>query len=478
MPTTKKHRALRGYEQVEAALEGVPGRVHMLGIGGVGMAGLALLLKERGWQVTGCDTYPGALLSWLDAQGIQSEVGHDACHLDTRPDFIVRSPAVSPGEGELIQAQRMNIPVIERGRILPGLLHHYRTIAVAGTHGKTTTASLIAWIIKQTSEKTSYCIGGVCPCLGAVAHAEKEGTMVVEADESDGTLRYYEPDAAVVTSMDIDHVDFFRDTDTLISTYREFAYSARLVVYHVEDPNSADMLESHPCAVSVGLTATADIHAENILLESDRCEFDVINNKRRLGRVCLGVPGRHNILNALSAMAVCLHYGVEFSVISRALSSFRLPLRRYELVVKGTGVTVVADYAHHPVEIAALLAQAQLTGAKRILGVFQPHRYSRTKAFLASFVDVLSKLDHVVLAPVYSASEPFIAGGTSDDLYREFCARGLERQCLAHSVPHAWELLRPLIKPGDLVLIIGAGDVEIIGTWAKEVFTEKAGNKP
>jgi len=477
MPIIKQNRALQGYGQINAALNAKPGKVHMTGIGGVGMAGVALLLKERGWTVTGCDAYPGPLLAWLNEKGIKSGVRHDARHLDDRPDFIVRSPAVSMAEAELQRAKQEEIPVIDRGRLLPALLTRYRTVAVAGTHGKTTTASMTAWIFKQAGLKTSYCIGGVCPCLGAVAHAEAEGLMVVEADESDGTLRYYEPETAVITSMDIDHVDFFQTHERLIQTYQEFAFAAPWAVYPADDRHAAVMLEQHPNAVSTGMSDTAAIRATRVKLHADSSEFDVTIRGQFADRIRLGVPGQHNVLNALSAMAVADIVGVDISMAKNALACFRLPLRRFEQVVKGQGVTIISDYAHHPVEISALIAQAKLTGARRIIGVFQPHRYSRTKAFLSSFVDVLSGLDFVVLAPVYSASEPFIAGGTSDDLYDEFCSRGLNRQALATSVPEAWELLRPQIRSGDLVLIIGAGDIDLIGKWAIETFAESTGKK-
>lgn len=475
MPITKQNRALQGYGRIATALNGKPGRVHMMGVGGVGMAGVALLLNERGWNVTGCDAYPGPLINWLREKGIHTDIGHDVRHLDVASDFIVRSPAVSLVEPELLRARQDDIPVIDRGRLLPALLTNYRTIAVAGTHGKTTTASMTAWIFKQAGVKTSYCIGGVCPCLGAVAHAEVDGFMVVEADESDGTLRYYEPDVAVITSMDIDHIDYFQTHDMLMNTYREFAFAAPLAVYPAEDQHAAVMLEQHPRAVSTGLADTATIRATNLVLHAGESEFDVSIRGEFAGRIRLGVPGHHNILNALSAIAVAEDAGVSMEHVKEALASFRLPLRRFEQVVKGRGVTVISDYAHHPVEISALLAQAKLAGARRIIGVFQPHRYSRTKAFLNSFVDVLTALDFLVLAPVYSASEPFIAGGTSDDLYREFLSRGLKRQVLAASVPDAWSLLKPQIQPGDLVLIIGAGDVDVIGKWAQDTYAEAIG---
>lgn len=439
-------------------------RVHMLGIGGVGMAGLALLLKSNGWEVSGCDAVAGGLLPWLADQGIRATVGHDPAHLDPAPTFLVRSPAVGWSEPELAAAVQRGIPVIDRGRLLPELLKRRRTIAVAGTHGKTTTSSMVAWGLVDSGQPASYCIGGTCPGLGAVARVERDGWTVVEADESDGTLRYYHPDIAVITSIDLDHVDYFEDDAALFALFETFAAQARhRVVPHGCALRTAGMPGR---TLTFGLEPDASVRADEVRLLPDRTSFQVHVQGAPWGRVELPVPGLHNVLNALAALAAASLAGQDLATVSAALARFSLPRRRFEEVARGQGIRVISDYAHHPVEIAALIGQARLAAPRRIVAVFQPHRYSRTKAFLGAFIDVLSGLDVVVLAPVYAASEPWIEGGTSDDLYAEARRRGLEHIENARSLEEAAARLRASWRSGDLVLIIGAGDVEQIGTMA------------
>jgi len=449
-------------------LKGSPGTVHMLGVGGVGMAGVALMLSRLGWKVSGCDAYPGPLQSWLVQQGIHCALGHHPSHLIPRPDFIVRSPAVHWNQPELLDAQRLGVPVIDRGRLLPELLTPYQSIAVAGTHGKTTTASMIAWCLQQAGKKISFCIGGVCPGLGAVAHAEKDGWMVVEADESDGTLRHYRPKFAVVTSMDMDHVDYFQHEKMLLDTYGAFVASAELAVYPAADHQASHLMEHHPNRCSFGINSDSDMAAFHPELQADRSTFLLRQHGHDIAPIQLGVPGRHNILNALAAIAVLLKAGVTLDSIQSALATFRLPQRRYEIISEGKGRTVISDYAHHPAEIAALLAQARLREPKRLVAVFQPHRYSRTKAFIGEFADVLGTVDQLILVPVYAASEPYIEGGTSDNLMQVMTDRHMKHVALADSVTDAWEKLKIIWQPDDLILIIGAGDVDLVAKWAGE----------
>ncbi|HMP97412.1 MAG TPA: UDP-N-acetylmuramate--L-alanine ligase [Kiritimatiellia bacterium] len=458
-------------ERLRTCLARPGSSVHMLGIGGVGMAGLALLLKQRGHAVSGCDAAAGPLTDWLRGQGIEVAIGHDPAHWRTTPDWIVRSPAVSREELELREAAARGIPVWDRGRVLPCVLAPYRTAAVAGTHGKTTTASLLAWMLRVAGRPLSYCIGGVCPGLGAVAHAEPSGDMVIEADESDGTLREYRVAVAVVTSMDLDHVDYFQDDARQREVFRRFMDQAGMVVYGADDPLTRELAGRAACGRSFGVENPAAVRASKVVLEASSSSFELELDGRGMGKVSLSVPGRHNVLNALAAVAVASAWDVPVAKIAEALASFRLPLRRFEQVAAGSGITVISDYAHHPAEIDALLAQARLRGPRRVLAVFQPHRFSRTRAFKPAFVRSLSSLDYLVLAPVYAASEPFVEGGTSRDLYEAFPVGSRDAVELTGSLEEAWSRLREHARAGDLVLVIGAGDVEKIGDWAREAWT-------
>jgi len=452
-----------------------PGTVHMTGIGGVGMAGLALLLQRVGWTVSGCDAYDGPLLTWLRGKGIACAVGHNPQHVESKPDLIVRSPAVQLEEPELRQARDLRIPVVSRGRLLPLLLKNYTSIAVAGTHGKTTTASMIAWILDRVGESTSFCIGGICPGLDAVARAEAGGFMVVEADESDGTLRHYAVDIAVITSMDLDHVDFFAEASSHVQTFSQFARQSGKLIYSGEDALAIAAAAGHPAGISFGISAAVDVRATDIELGAQRSVFTAHLPGRPPANVVLGVTGQHNVLNALAALAAVDQAGVDLAKAVVALSGFQLPRRRFEVVAKGRGITVISDYAHHPVEIAALLAQARLLNPRRILAVFQPHRYSRTKAFRKEFADVLRSVDELILAPVYAASEPFLEGGTSDDLVPLLVERGMKELKRADSVADAWAKVQATWRKGDLVLVIGAGDVDFIGKWAAAELADTKG---
>ncbi len=454
----------------EALLARAPGCLHMAGAGGVGMAGLALLMRQQGWRVSGCDAAEGSLVPWLRQQGIPVAVGHDPGHLDVDPpDAIIRSPAVVREEAELREAARRGIPVLDRGEVLPVLLRAYRTAAIAGTHGKTTTASMLAWILEKAGRHPSFCIGGVCPNLGMVARAAAMDAMVVEADESDGTLRWYRPDVAVITSVDLDHVDYFPDEAALTGLYRAFAAASRVVVR----PHAAPALTSSDR--TFGLAEGADVQAVGISLSADGSCSTLVIDGAPAGSLVLGVSGEHNVLNALAATAAAQAWSVPVAVVLDALSSFQLPRRRFEEVARGRGLRMISDYAHHPVEIAALLAQARLQKPRRLIGVFQPHRYSRTRAFKKEFAGVLSSLDYLVLAPVYAASEPEMAGGTSRDLYEEFLSPGEGGVELAGSLEEAWSKLNSVAREGDLILLIGAGDVEIIGTWASRMWDATGG---
>jgi len=445
--------------------------VHMLGIGGVGMAGLALLLKSNGWNVTGCDAHPGSLLTWLQGNDIPVTVGHDPTHLSPPPTLLVRSPAVSWNEPELLEATQRGLPVIDRGRLLPELLKSRDTVAVAGTHGKTTTSSMVAWFLASAGKPHSYLIGGICPGLGAVARIETDGWMVVEADESDGTLKHYTPEIGVITSMDLDHVDYFHDHARLRNVFGTFAANAgKLIVPEVE----AEVFRSRAGGtVTFGFGETAGWRASQVALTPIDSSFSLTVDGVDCGNVTISVPGRHNVLNALAALAAGQAAGLDLLKMVAALQTFQLPKRRYEQVAAGNGIRVISDYAHHPVEIAALLEQARLSHSKRIIAVFQPHRYSRTKAFCEQFADVLSTLDALILVPVYAASEPFIAEGTSDVLLRACLSRRMTEVQLADSVADAWNRLQQVWLDDDLVLIIGAGDVDRIGTWAAEYFLAK-----
>lgn len=455
--------------------------VHLVGICGVGMAGLAALLQARGLNVTGCDAAPGALCEWLASRGIEVTAGHDLAHLTSDVDWLVHTPAVDVQAPEIEQARQRSIPVSVRGAVLARLLPGQFSVAVCGAHGKTTTATFIGTLLKQAGRDPSWCIGGEAAALGGVAGAGDGGIIVVEADESDGTLELYEPDVAVVTSIEFDHMEHFDGEQAFEECFRRVVeQTERTVVFCNDDPHARRLCAGLADALPYGLSPGSRVTAVDLVEEPDSSSFELLYDGESQGRMSLPVAGRHNVLNALAAVAAAREAGLNADDVRAGISQLRLPRRRFEPVIDGDGIRVVSDYAHHPSEIAALLKTAAAAGPKRILTVFQPHRFTRTLALGRDFPEAFRGADRVVLTPVYAASESPLAGGTTWDLYQWFRRQqdewpaGRPEVMVADSRRQAWSYLLTCLLPGDLLLIVGAGDVVEIADWARQDTGRKA----
>ena len=486
------------------------GHVHLAGACGVGMAGLALLLKARGLKVSGCDVAVSPIAGWLAGKGIKVASGHAPSHLTRDVRWVIRSSAVPVDAPEMQAAMRRKLPVFMRGETLAAILEGAESVAVAGTHGKTTTTGLATQILRACGRSPSFCIGGEVPSLGGVAGIGRGKALVVEADESDGTLSLYEPDYAVITNIEPDHMEHFGSMDGLRRCFGDLVKGAhRKVIYCADDPGAASLCDGWIKGVSYGLSKEASVRGTRMVLRQESSSFDVERNGVRLGKVGLPLPGRHNVANALAAIAVVLEMGIEFDRIRRALAKVELPRRRFEKAVCRRDLLVISDYGHHPSEIRALVVAATRlarsrrgTGGHRMRAAFQPHRYSRTLALGPHFPDAFSGVDEVVLVPVYEASEKVVSGGTIYDLYATWRntisgARGNRRKTgatgataappadspwdlpsltgrsappvlLAGSLEQAWQYFRRTRLKGDTLLVVGAGDVEKIAGWAKD----------
>ncbi len=459
--------------------------VHLMGVGGVGMAGVAFLLKARGFRVGGCDVASNtAVVHWLAENGIAVQPGHAPSHLDGSVAALIRSAAVPVTDPEVAAALAAGVPVFARGEVLPALLAGQTSVAVGGTHGKTTTTTFITWLLKSAGCAPSWCIGGESGLLGGVAGQGDGGYLVVEADESDGTLALYRPDIAVITNIEFDHMEHFPDVAAFESCFCAFADGAqRRVIACGDDPRAYKLLNTHPRVLFYGFAEAAAVRGEMLDPVAGGASFAVWWHGRRMGEVKLAVPGRHNVLNALAAVAVGLELGLDFSSIQSALATVRLPRRRFELVAEWSGVRVISDYAHHPSEIAALVAAARMRPARR-LAIFQPHRYTRTRALGADFPLSFQGVDEVVLTPVYAASEVPLEGGSVWDLYAHFRAAQMAGDLrvppcrVAVSLRQAWDYARQWLKPGDELLVVGAGSVEQIAFWAKDAAAAGGGADP
>ncbi|MEI6788084.1 MAG: UDP-N-acetylmuramate--L-alanine ligase [bacterium] len=472
------HQEINGHRKGSITPEASPlsqliqsgsGHVHFAGICGIGMAGLAVLLKARGFTVSGCDLMINKLAGWLRERGITVVERHSPTHLTPDVQWVVRSAAVPNTSDEIQAAITRGIPVFKRGEVLSALLADTPFVAVAGTHGKTTTSSFIAQILTQAGRAPSFCIGGEAEPLGGVAGIGTGGITVVEADESDGTLALYAPDIAVVTNVEFDHMEHFDGVDAFEQCFRTFIHQTRRrILYCADDPRAAKLCKAHPLATSFGFSKDATLRAEVLLETPVSTEFRLSQKGTSLGLFTVPAPGRHNVLNAISSLAVGLEMEIPLPVLREALAKVALPRRRFERIIDRADLIVISDYAHHPSEIAALVNASSHLNRPRSLAVFQPHRYTRTRALGPDFPPAFKGLDEIVLCPVYAASEAPLAGGSIWDLYA-LCRNHPELDIrVASSLRNAWDYCRGQLQIGDAFLVIGAGDVERIAGWARD----------
>ena len=465
-----------------------PGHVHMVGIGGVGMAGVARLLAARGFRVTGCDLSRNRLVEWLERHGIAVAMGHAASHITPDVDWVVYSAAVSAECPDLLRARKAGRPAFRRGVVLPELLAGRVSVAVCGTHGKTSTASFIAEVLHGAGRDPSWCIGGEAPPLDGVAHAGQGEAIVVEADESDGTLALYRPDIAVVTNIEFDHMEHFASVDAFEDCFRTLMRrTQRCVIYCADDPRAARLGAQAARGLAYGFSPGAAVRAEDVRETAAGLSYTLrVRGRRVRRRVRMPVRGRHSALNSLAVIAACRELGLALDEILDGLASAALPRRRLERVVDRPELLAISDYAHHPSEIAAVVRTVAPFKRARRLAVYQPHRYTRTLALGPDFPDAFRGLDQVVLTPVYAASEKPMPGGTIWDLYAHFrradavspTGRRRPQVFVATSLEQAWGYFRHELRRGDLFLVIGAGDVEKIAQWAAEAFDgERAGTE-
>lgn len=448
------------------------GHVHLLGIAGVGMAGLARLLQAAGFTVSGCDVLENNRVSWLRKSGIDVVRGHDVAHIDSSVDWIVRSTAVPDKHPEILRGREAGIPCFRRGMVFSALANKRRSIAVSGTHGKTTTSNLITQMLQRAGMDPGYGIGAEIPGLDGTAAPGGKDLLVIEADESDGTVVYYRPSVAVVTNIEYDHMEHFENELEFNACFEKFVRQAReRVIWCGDDPVTAALCRPLPNGLSYGFAPDATVRGQILNESGDAVECEVAFEGEAKGRIRLPVPGHHNMLNALGACAVGYHLGLDFQHIRAGLEAYRPALRRFQTVCSYRGVRVISDYAHHPTEIRGVIETAGRIPARRRIAIYQPHRYTRTRALLNDFPPAFNGLDELILAPVYAASESPLSGGTSEDLYGAFADSSNMSVRLVSSLEEGWEYLQSTLESDDLLLVMGAGDVEEIANWAKHEAT-------
>lgn len=433
---------------------------HFIGIGGAGMSGLAHILLNMGENVSGCDASDGPALERLRAQGAAVCVGHDPAHLRDGMRVVVSS-AIRPDEPELVEARARGLTVVHRGDLLADLFRSRRGVAVCGTHGKSTTTGLVAMVLRSAGLDPTIVAGADLPDFGGNAHLGRDPWIVAEADESDGSFTKIAPTVAVVTNIDDDHLDHYGSIDRLIDAFRTFVRRVPAdgcAVVCGDDPRSRALAPLVPSIV-YGLREPAELTAADIDSNGWGSRFTVLRGGRVLGRAEICLPGLHNVSNALAALAAGLALGLPAEALIPGLAAFHGARRRFQVLGRVGDVTVIDDYAHHPTEIATTLRAARAVANGRIIVLFQPHRYTRTRILAEEFGPAFADADHLLLAPIYAAGEPPLPGVDSTlihDAVRRFGRPEVElfadREAM---VRHA----ASLVRPGDLVMSMGAGDI-------------------
>lgn len=456
-------------------------RIHFVGIGGSGMCGIAEVLKNQGYDVSGSDLSDGPVTQRLREVGIEVFIGHRGEQVKGA-DVLVVSTAVNEENPEVQAAREARIPVVRRAEMLAEIMRFRHGIAVAGTHGKTTTTSLIASLLAEGGMDPTFVIGGRLNSAGTNAKLGQSPVLVAEADESDASFLHLTPMIAVVTNIDADHMHTYGgDFDRLKSTFVDFLHNLPfygLAVLCVDDPVVREIMPRVGRPVTTyGVSEDADVRAVDIRQQGMRTEFICIREGRAPLDVVLNMPGHHNVLNALAAIAVATDEGVADARIQAALDKFEGVGRRfqvlYETVVNGQPITLVDDYGHHPREVAATQAAIRAGWPdRRLVTVFQPHRYTRTRDLYDDFVDVLSGTDQLFLLEVYAAGEVPVPGADSRSLARSIRQRGQVDPVYVNNTDALLPLLSNMVQPGDIVLMQGAGN---IGALAREVAAARLG---
>lgn len=440
-----------------------PLHIHLIGVAGSGMSGLALLLIGMGHKVSGSDRVTTAETDRMQGLGLIFSSPHSAAAVK-KTDIVVYSSAIKPENPAYAAAKKAKIPLLRRAECLAAILHTRKGIIISGTHGKTTTSSMTAHLLREAGLKPSHYVGAEIPILGANAKWSEEGEfMVAEGDESDGTLALYRPEHSVILNIEAEHLDFYRDIDHIREVFTALAdQTVGKLVYCAEDPVALEVCSGRENAVSYGWE-DADYTASDIRDLKGSSAFTVKKNGALLGDVELGIPGNHNVLNALAAVALADSCGAEFSHVARALATFAGAKRRFETKYLSANYRIVDDYGHHPTELAATLQTARSLKSKRVVVLFQPHRYTRTKALADDFGKVLQEADLVFITDVYAASEKPIKGISGETLVDAMKLHGDIPVTYVPDLATAHHAIGHALLPGDLLITLGAGNVHEAG---------------
>jgi UDP-N-acetylmuramate--alanine ligase len=445
------------------------GPIHFIGIGGIGMSGIAELLKNLDYEVQGSDASDSANVKRLRDKGISVQVGHEARNLGDAAVVVV-STAIKRDNPELVAAREKRLPVVRRAEMLAELMRFKTCVAIAGTHGKTTTTSLVAALLDAGGLDPTVINGGIINSYGTNARMGAGEFMVVEADESDGTFLKLPADVAIVTNIDPEHLDHFQTYDAIKDAFRSFVENVPFYGFAVMclDHPAVQELVGHITdrrVITYGENPQADVRLRKVALEGGKTQFSVVIRDRKTGKklriddLVMPMPGHHNALNACAAIAVAHELKIAPERLREALARFGGVKRRFTRTGEWNGVTVIDDYGHHPVEIAAVLRAARSAAKGQVIAVIQPHRYTRLDKLMGEFATCVNDADAVLVAPVYAAGEEPIEGVDHKTLVAQMKARGHRRALAIEGQADIAPFVRQVAKPGDYVVCLGAGSI-------------------
>jgi len=443
--------------------------IHFIGIAGVGMSGLAKVLSEKGYRVTGSDIKKNAFTEQLEKRGVTVYQGHSPSHLN-QADLVIASSVISPDNPELQIAKRKRMRTVSRGALLAELVNRKKGIVVAGTHGKTTTSSLVYSILRQAGKDPTMFIGGEVNDFGANSKLGSSEYVVAESDESDGSFLLLSPSISILTNIEDDHIDYYGSKDKLVQAFIQFTgrlKPAGTLIINIDDPCLSNVIKNISLSpsqklITYGISPMANFSASKVKLKQFSSSYEINYQGKKIEDIDLSLPGQHNIYNSLAGVAAGLDIGIGWEEIKKALLLFSGVKRRFELVGEESGILVIDDYAHHPTEIKVTLEVAARL-EKRTIAIFQPHRYTRTKMLLSKFSTAFEKADILLLTNIYAAGENPIPGMDGELLFEKVKQKRRKATYYFTNFRKIIDFLGCECKEGDLILTLGAGNINEVG---------------
>jgi len=436
--------------------------IHFIGIGGIGMSGLAQLWLLRGAKISGSDLRENNIIQQLQKLGAEIFIGHKAKNIEGA-DTVIYSSAIKEDNPEILAAKRKNILLLRRAQALAELMQGKSVVTITGSHGKTTTTSLVSCLLLEAGFSPTVAIGGILKNIDANAYLGEGNFFVAEADESDGSFLYYYPKYSIITNIDYEHLDYYKEFKNIVATFKQFIYQtdkSGCVFACYDDYNLRELLDGYQNEyILFGLDEKAQIYPKNIKFSGVSSEFDVYYKSKYLDRFFLPLGGMHNISNALAVIALGLYLKIDLGIIKKSLANYKGAGRRIEIKYKDNNYLVLDDYAHHPTEIKATILAIKNLNPKRIIAIFQPHRYSRTKLLFHEFANSFNLVDLLIITDIYPAGESPLEGITSNCIYDEIRKNNPDKKVYFLPKEKIIPFVLKIIEPKDLIITLGAGDI-------------------